>query len=161
MIDTPTENVALTFEQMQQIDVVQKKLSNIQNEIVLASKLLNQTKLECQNVTKEKVYQEELLDTLKIKVSEIKNIHEDLNGKVELSKNTLEENNRKSKEIIQLYESKSIELKDKEEFLNIKIENHTKNVEEFKKESKNLLEEKKLVDNAKSIFSKALESITW
>ena len=73
MIDNnQTSNATLTFDQLQAIDVAQKRLSNLESEIVNAAKVLKGTKMECDRAVKEKTYQEELLGTLTIQTVEAK-----------------------------------------------------------------------------------------
>ena len=70
MQTSPNENVKLTFEQMQQIDVVEKRLANLQIEVSLATKLLTETRLDSERLTKERIYQNGLLSDLLRKVEE-------------------------------------------------------------------------------------------
>ena len=68
MIETPTTNPTLTFDQLQAIDVAQKTLANLQSEINNATKVLKGTKMECDRAVKNQVYNEELLGNLTAQV---------------------------------------------------------------------------------------------
>lgn len=68
MIDEPTKNPELSFDQLQAIDVVQKRLSNLEAEIAIAAKNLSIEKKEVVKATKEREYQEELLAKLNAQV---------------------------------------------------------------------------------------------
>jgi len=63
MIDTPTDNVKLSFDQLQAIDFTQKKLANLESEIKIANKNLKIVITDCDKVIKEKAYREEQLET--------------------------------------------------------------------------------------------------
>ncbi len=70
MINEPTSNPTLTFDQLQAQDASQKILANLQSEINIATKVLKGTKLESDRAVKDKAYQEELLANVKIQVEE-------------------------------------------------------------------------------------------
>jgi septal ring factor EnvC (AmiA/AmiB activator) len=62
MLDAPTGNIKLTLEQLQQLDMFNDRLANIQNEIKSANKILTAAKNDCDRITKERDYQQTLLD---------------------------------------------------------------------------------------------------
>lgn len=161
MIDTPTDNVKLTFEQMQQIDVVEKRLVVLKNEITISQNLLMGTRMETDRATKEREYQEELLSNLQSQVEDFSNKKDalvlDINSSIEINDKLKlettkmnEENHRKISEIV----SRENELK-------IKEENFNKRMEDFNIKSSQLLEDQLSIKTAKDAFLKATEAVVW
>ena len=159
MINSPTENVKLTFEQLQQIDVVQKQLANLQSEINIASKSLNVLKKDCDKVTKERIYQEELLSNLTVDVKKV----EDRLGELTKERDTaIAQLDKAREETTKLNSSnckKDLELKDRENKLQKEEEDLEKKVADFNIKSNQLLKEQDDLKNKKSILSKAIEQI--
>lgn len=161
MIDTPTENVKLTFEQLQQIDVFQKTLANINNEISINTKFLISERAECEKATKETIYQKELLGELETKVESIKIRLKDLGDNLNINRIELEEINKKSQTLGLVNQTRSEELDKKDKDLKINLEEYNKELEIFNVKFKELLEDQFSVNSAKEAFLKALETITW
>lgn len=114
-MEQPNKNVQLTFEQLQQINVVENRLGNLQNEIALAVKLLPETRNDLEQATKNKLYQEELLAIVSVKVSEKQSISTNLDEvilekRVELNQLLSEISTKKS-----LFDKKEMEFKDRED----------------------------------------------
>lgn len=116
MIDnTSTTNVQLTLEQLQQLDIVKKRLSNLESEIVNATKILNGTKMECDRAVKEKLYQKELLGNLTTKIEGMKVNIDNLDRGIKEKDVILSELNDEIKSKSTEYKDKVQELKDREE----------------------------------------------
>lgn len=117
MIETPTENVKLTFEQLQQIDVTQKRLAQLESEITIATKTLRGTKLEADRATKENAYQQELLMKISTQVDAKKKELEELNSVYTQTKSELSnlQSNIADKTVTQA--AKDTELKNREDKL--------------------------------------------
>lgn len=115
MIDTPTTNPTLTFDQQQQIDTTQKRLIVIESEITNATKVLRGTKMECDRAVKDLVYQEERLSVITIQVESAKKNLEELNDSCTQTKEKLSalESDIFTKSSIQ--STKEQELKDRED----------------------------------------------
>lgn len=161
MLDTPIENVKLTFEQLQQIDVFQKTLANINNEISINSKLLIGQRADCEKATKETAYQKELLSDLETKVDSTKKQLEELSSEVTSSQNLLDENTEKNKSLGVENQSRSEELNQKEKELENKFLEHDTEEKEFNIKFNQLSEDQLSVKTAKDAFLKALETVTW
>jgi hypothetical protein len=145
MLNQETENVKLTFEQLRQIDVVQKRLSNLESEITIATKNLNALKKDTDRIYKEKMYQEELLanlttqtDTKKlelIKLGESITEHSNILNKLiteykeHTEKMTIEKDEHSVKG--ERISKKEIELNEKSSELNEKLKEYEINVSCF------------------------------
>lgn len=160
MIENTEANVKLTFEQLQQIDVTQKRLANLANEVNIASKKLNEERALCERVTKERMYQEELLADLTAKVGELKSHHFELNGHVQVSSELLVTNTQKAQEIATMSEQKLMELKEREDKLTSDERDFVEKKKEFNADFNKLSEDKVLVQSAKNVIKNAIESIT-
>lgn len=161
MIDSPNENVKLTFEQLQQIDVVEKQLANLQSEIVNANKILKGTKMEADRATKEKIYQEQLLEDVKIQVEGFNNKKNELINDIN---NATTELNKIKKETTELnkqnYDQKT-ELDTKIKQFDEDTLEYNKKVEDFNIQSGKLLEDQLSIKTAKDAFLKATETVIW
>lgn len=71
-MEQPTGNVRLKLENLQQLAEVEGRLSNLNNEISIASKNLRILKGDSERATKEKIYQEGLLETANSQLNEKK-----------------------------------------------------------------------------------------
>lgn len=63
-MEQPTENVKLSFEQLQAEDVAKKRLANLESEISIATRNLKILKGDTDRATKENIYQNEMLSTV-------------------------------------------------------------------------------------------------
>lgn len=71
MITSPSENTALTPEQLRQINVASNRLENLQKEIGAAVSELTAVRLDTEQLAKDKAYQAELLDQATTRVKEL------------------------------------------------------------------------------------------
>lgn len=161
MIDSPNENVKLTFEQMQQIDIVQKRLSVLESEITSATKILKGTKSECDRAVKEKLYQEELLANIKEVVEQF-TVKKD-NLVLEIISHTTEIDNLKEK-TTQLnkenYDKESDIIARTKDLDNAEY-NFNQKVQDFSTKTNQLLEDQLSIKTAKDAFLKATETVSW
>jgi len=114
MITTPEETIKLTEEQQKQIEVVQTRLANLENEVVIANKALVAIKAESVSATKERMYQEELLTQTKQAIEDSKKDLEDVtkllaDAKMELISVTTEIDSTKTQ-----YESRVQDIQERE-----------------------------------------------
>lgn len=161
MIDSPSENVKLTFDQLQQIDVTKKQLANLQSEIANAIKLVKVNKLEMDKITKEKQYQEQLFVELELKVKELQKHHSNLLVDIENDKKNLNEINEKMKSLTEEHKKKSDALEISENKHKLDIIEHEKKVGEYNIQSTKLESDKLAVKSVQDAFSKVIEQIPW
>lgn len=114
MIDTPNENVKLTFDQLQSIDIAQKRLGVLESEIANATKVLRGTKLECDRAVKELDYQNVLLKDITESVNKSKKELEELNLNKQAVKNILDSLNKEISEKLSVHTAKENELAERE-----------------------------------------------
>lgn len=161
MIDTPNDNVKLTLEQMQQIDVVEKRLAVLKNEITISQNLLMGTRMEIDRATKEKEYQEELLSSLQNQVEDFSNkkdiLINEINSSIEINDKLKEESAKINNENY----IKISEINSRQSELESKEENFNKRMEDFNIKSSQLLEDQLSIKTAKDAFLKATEAVTW
>lgn len=161
MIDTPNDNVKLTLEQMQQIDVVEKRLAVLKNEITISQNLLMGTRMEIDRATKEKEYQEELLFSLQNQVEDFSNkkdiLINEINSSIEINDKLKEESAKINNENY----IKISEINSRQSELESKEENFNKRMEDFNIKSSQLLEDQLSIKTAKDAFLKATEAVTW
>lgn len=159
MIDTPTTNPTLTFDQLQAIDTTKKILSNLESEITNAQKILRGTKMECDRAVKEKEYQEELVSDLS---SQTQTLSDNLNAVKKEITETTEFLNKLRAEIKiskERQDSKEIELQDrenklisKESDLNKKEQTVNEDLEIFSKNEKDFYSKVAKLKEVISIF---------
>jgi hypothetical protein len=154
MIDTPNENVKLTFDQLQAIDVTEKRLANLESEVNIATKSLRVAKLDADRATKENIYQNELLAIVTAQVAEKQNRATQLDEQILAKSDELAVLSSKIVEFTAKKTAEEMLLKDREDavsILEIKLqedrsildkieENLHTNIEEFNKKVANLKE---------------------
>lgn len=122
MIDNQLEknNPKLTSEQTQAIEETKLRLINLESEIVIANKNLKGIRSETEKITKERVYQEELLAVvipqLKIKQEKCIELEEEIIQKKAQLNNMLNE----MQIVVAEQKNKSDELEERENILNTK-----------------------------------------
>lgn len=145
MINEGNDNVKLTFDQLQAIDVVEKRLGNLQSEINIATKNLTALKKDTDRIYKEKTYQEELLANLtkqtEDKTKEISDLKANITEHTAMLNNVLAEYKDHTEKIAtgkadhsareDMILKKETELAEKSEELNGKLTEHQNNVSDF------------------------------
>lgn len=161
MIETPTVNSNLTSEQLESIEVVKMRLSNLENEISIATKNLSNLKKEAIKVTNEREYQEELLEKavaqFSIKSAELNSLEASV---VELEKDaaTKQELISKSEKELGIKEE---EFNRRDEQLKIKESKIVENIELFRIEHNAQLQEKIKLNNIKDALLDVIKLIKW
>lgn len=161
MNTSPTNNVQLTFEQLQQIDMFEKRLGNLQNEVNLAVKQLSVARTDCDRIFKEKEYQEKILTSL---IGDVNNAKSELvivissleSNKVELSK-TVESHRELHEEL----SKREVTVQKKESNLDSKLKEHESLTKVFNSQSKQLEQDRNAVEAAQEAFVTATKYITW
>jgi chromosome segregation ATPase len=160
MIESTDKNTTLTFEQLQQIDISQKRLAVLQSETEIATKTLRGVKSDLDRATKEKDYQEEQLATLTEQIEKKKTELDFLTKEVISGQTSLTELTEKTAVLISEQTIKTDDLNAREKSL-VSAENlNQASVENFNKYNE-LLKEKEKVDTAKQVISKAIETAVW
>lgn len=159
-MESPNANVELTFDQLQAIDTTQKRLANLQNEISVAAQNLDVARQDLEKVTKERIYQDELLKTVSQKVADLQSKYDTLVSTIEIANTLLSETTAKARTITAECEERLASIESKEETLKTALTEHTTNVEVHTVRSKQLAEDIEAVNNAKNILKTAIESIT-
>lgn len=115
MINTPSNNIILSIEEQNRVNFLENRLKNFQDEITIAKKQLEDTRIECDKVTKERIYQEELITKAEIKlyplVTKVGELEKEIVDKTDELDHLLNEIHTK----IVGQETKNTELKDREE----------------------------------------------
>lgn len=119
MIDQPNANVQLTFEQLQQIDTTQKRLTNIQNEVFAAEKLLSEIRNDIERITKEKDYQQGILDGLNSDIAGLIETKNTLITTNQAAGKVLLETQQKTEDLLTSTDAKTLALNDRENILDL------------------------------------------
>lgn len=159
MIDTPSNNPKLSFEQLQAIDITQKRLAVLESEINNASKVLKGTKVECDNAVKENKYQQEQLITIITQVDNKKKELSDLvvnceenSSKLKTLNDEIKNKTTKQLEIEELNSQKAQKLDSMIKEEQVRLDELSKKEEVHHKNSLDLLiKVNKLKDFAKSL----------
>lgn len=89
MINNEENNLKLTHEQLEAIDLANQRLSVIQTETAIATKALNSMRIESQTALKDKTYQEEQLTiTIALVATNTSRVNQ-LNEQIEIKVNEL------------------------------------------------------------------------
>ncbi len=159
MTEQPTANVQLTFDQQQAIDTATKRLTNIQNESSSASKLLGEIRNDTDRITKEKEYQQSVLDGLNADISTAIRHRDEL---VAINNSILQANTevqRHSDDLVTANDSKALELKDREDAVTARELDVTAKESELDRKLKQLEEDSKNVADKKATIQSIIDSI--
>ncbi len=157
----PDKNMELTFEQLEQLDAFNIRLSKLEHNIRTSSKELNILSKEVIKATREREYQEELhtelLEKIKIKQAEFSSLEKSV-----LQMETSIANTRKEEgSIKESLAKEKAELDDRDQNIVSAEQELSKKQEAFRVENTKQIEDRKLLDNAFEAFSEALKKITW
>lgn len=161
MRTAPTENVKLTLEQLQQIDVVQTRLSVLESEITTAQKILKGTKSECERATKERLYQEELINGLKEPLEQLEAKKLELLEEIQIQIGILDKARVESKLLSEDSYTRSAELKEREEKWYEYERGYHAKVDDFNKKLSELEDDKLKLTKAKEAFTEAASLVVW
>jgi len=161
MIISPESNIPLTPEHDAEIAEAKKILNNIESEVSIATKNLRVIKQDWEKLTKDRIYQEELLEDLGGKVEAHKDILGSLNlsiseSQIELSK-TIEKNELLKKELSLMED----DIKVRKENLEKAEKELEKKVQEVSLQVSELNSDKLLIKKSKDAFTEALKTVTW
>lgn len=158
MNDAPNSNVKLTFDQLQAIDTTEKRLANLQTEVSVAVSNLTAARLDAERVTKERIYQDDLLKSVTEKVKELQARHDVLLSNIQTGNAILSDNAAKAAAITAESEAKLVELDNKETALNVAIKEHEANVKAHEVKSKQLDVDYDTVKKAADILKIAVQN---
>lgn len=161
MVESPNANVALTFEQLQQIEVTKGILRNLEAETAIATKNLSILQKEVVKATKEREYQEELCTSLSVEMGKKEVEKSSLESSMLQIANALEisktERTRIEKEILDQEEdirTRELSLKERED-------KHSSLHEELLAEARNLELDRNAIEKAKEAFERAVLAVNW
>mgnify|MGYP001586162363 CR=1 FL=1 len=161
MINTPTGNIRLKLENIQQLAEVEGRLSNLQSEINIATKTLRGTKMECDRAVKEKAYQEELLENLKKDVEKLEQNKKEKGEELRVVVSNSDALNKKTKELTISNSNKDTELNKREKEVLQGEKDLLKKVDDFDVKNIQLLKDQVIIKLAKDAFEKASETVKW
>lgn len=161
MTNQPSANVKLSDEQLRQIDAFDKRIKSLQLEIDSSTSILTSTRLESERFTKEKEYQQELLDIIEKnihkKTIELETLDKEINLKQEEFSLLTEQSRIKSIE----HNDKHQELVSREKKLQESKKQHQLEQEEFLKEKEELQKEKQKIIKSKELLISIIKSLPW
>ena len=128
MLNQPSDNIVLTFEQQQQVETAKKWLNNLQNETTIAVAKLTEVRADSDRIVKEKAYQDDLLKSVTEKVKELQARHDVLLANLETGNTILSDNAAKAAAITADSEARLVAVKAKEDALQVAIKEHEANV---------------------------------
>lgn len=161
MITAPSESMPLSLAQLKQLDVFEKRLANLQEEVASTRKELIAIREETKIAVKERDYQQELLVADKERTAEaeanlglvkdqVLRVEKEFSSKVEAMDLLGIENKKKASE-----------LAEREKVLTSSEEEYGKRLAKFNVESKQLSEDKIAMQASMEAFLRAIESVTW
>lgn len=161
MLNAPNKNVELTFDQLQQLDVFQKRLTVLESNISAMTRDLNIVNKEVIKATKEREYQESLLADVSAKISTKQQEFNSLEASVLQVKESISLFQKEETEMRKTLTKKELELSERHESMLLAERKLTEQQQEFNTESQRQTEEREKLEIAYDAFSIALKTITW
>lgn len=161
MIDAPEASVQLKDEDTKKIELVQIRLSNLQAEVLYATKRLA-TLVEEENKARdareyafsEKVKEEQ-------EVEDLRKQKEDLAQAIQIGSDELRSHQSQHETMRDEHTDKQNKLSDREKVIQAGEKSLADRMQEHSIREKTLDEQRSEVENAQQAFLRALESVTW
>ena len=161
MIEQPNANVALTFEQLQQIDTAQNRLKNLESEIAIANRNLGIVNKDVVKATKEREYQEELKANVEKSFADKQAEHETLKQSLAEMNDALTESREEIITNAKKHSDKTLELENREKAVVQSETEVAKKLAELKTESDKHNEMRSKIESAQKAFSEATKTVVW
>lgn len=159
MIESSSQNVQLSFEQLQQLSTFQNQLSKLDGDIAASNKNLLQLRLETENIIKEKGYQQGLLDDLTSEVAQLQTTKELLDNTIASAELTVQDSMVKAEALRIDYGNHISLMAQEKNDLNIKKESHAKEWQGIVAQKEEVALSQKKVEAARQILDSAVKSI--
>lgn len=161
MISDPGKSVALTFEQQEQLAVVETRLGNLEAEILIAEKNLRVIGKEVVKATKEREYQVELMAALSIDVEALKDSKNELVSEKIAEQEALDLIRSEAKDI-RAQQKKALDLlarrRSEAEEAEVVV---ARNRDILQEEATRLAQDREQIEAAKKAFEAAVLSVSW
>jgi len=161
MLHSPNANIPLNSEQTQQIEEAKKRLSNLENEISIATKNLSAASKNVFKTIKDKEYQQELIEKFTKEAITKSRELESLKNSVDEMQKTLTKLRIDADDTKNIHLKKDIELREKESSILFSERELAKKLNELESDIKKVQEDKKVIEDVKKAFSIASKSIVW
>lgn len=161
MIDAPEASVQLKDEDTKKIELVQIRLSNLQAEVLYATKRLA-TLVEEENKARdarEYAFSEKV--KIEQEVEDLRKQKEDLAHAVQVSTDELRSHQSQHETMRDEHTEKQSKLSDREKVVQAGEKSLADRMQEHSIREKTLDEQRSEVENAQQAFLRALESVTW
>lgn len=155
MYNPPTENITLTIEQLT------NRVGNLQREVAQEIENLTVVRNDCERVTKEKEYQQELLTDISSRLETSKEEFAMLQTELQEAKNEFNSILTKGKVVESQNQEKSQALSDREDKLSLAEEEYNLRVKDLNTAQSALALEKLTVEKAKEAFVNAANTVSW
>lgn len=162
MIKTPKENsTVLSVAQQNQVNLLERKVVNLQEDITTNKKLQKELQAECDKLNKEKEYLTEVNEELSSKIKKEKVTLKNLLAEIKDSSDTLESNLKKASEDQKVLSQRLKDIEERENKVSSLEVELNKKVEDFNIKSSQLLKDQLSIKTAKDAFLKATETVVW
>lgn len=157
MINTPSEGIVLNVEQQNQVNVLERRLHNLREEITVAKKELVELRDECEKINKERDYRAELLESVTEKTAQGEKDLAILLASTKDAQTSLEKLFEQDKKTRDYHKMKEDELGGRETKLSLAEDEHDKKYTQLHQNIDKLIEDQKLVRAARDTLAKAIE----
>lgn len=159
MINNSSDNVIVSPAGQSEINLLERRLLNFQQEITDVKKDLDILKIELEKINREKEYQQSLLDTVESSLAEKRVTLDALIQEIQERDADLEELKAKNERLKSHHKNKDEEISFKETKLTEAENAHKKLGEDFEKKYTVFLEDQKALKKAKDALIKVIEGI--
>lgn len=161
MIEKNSKNIQLSLEQLQQLDVYQTRMTNLDNEIFSASKHLQEIRQDTDRLTREKEYQQELLNTLTKQTTDLEEKKQVLEIAVSTAEQSVEEYTKKVDDLRLEQSEQSSKIAEEMTILDTRKKQYHKEWSDIVVEKEGIENSRKEVEAARQIIDNAVKSIPW
>lgn len=158
-IENSEANVKLTTEQLIQIDIFEKRLGNLRNEIGTLSSQISALRNDNERMSKEKVYMEGIVKELEAKKAELEKGNESIKTQIENSQNDLANQLAEAQKIKSAQAETQSKLDSQKADLKAQQKLIDSDRKELDKKIAKFAEDKALLDSKYKVLSDAINSV--
>lgn len=160
-VSSPESGVQLGKEDEQKIELVNRRLTTLQREVLSATQELSTLDSEIISTQKAKKYEESQIIELTARVEALRNEEQELVGTIRASHADLEKHRDEHGQMNQKHSSKESELGTRERTVLENEKNQSEKALKLEVAERQIEADRAEVENARNTFLDAIASVTW
>lgn len=157
--EQPSDNVALTFEQLQQVNVAETRLAKVQSEVLTATEIRNDLQIESIQLEKDRTYQAGELEKIDAKISDAETRLASLEKSIIACAEAAEKIQKYASDAQTKSDVLDEKIREKEQDIALRTATLAASEEVYSKKSADLEHSKEKIEKIKELFKTVLQSV--